>query len=144
MSNHAPLPQKELTTSQRAMLRKVKIGIVIAVGIVLILIGVSFYINLQIKGELQFVNFNWTDHHPLFGSPYVHVEGTIFNSGSSTAGDAQLIIRLYDSQNRLLKTETMDVGDIPAKTYRNISTDIYYSGDANRCESELQWKPYGG
>lgn len=98
---------------------------------------------LRTKGELHFVNFEWNDHHPLLGSPYVHVEGTIFNSGERNAGDVELTIRIYNSAGTLLSTETMDAGDITSKTYKNISIDIHYSGDASRIETELQFRSYG-
>jgi len=128
---------------KKLMLKKVKIGIAIAVVILILAVAVFVYFGFQNKGELNFVNFKWTDNHPLFSSPYVHLEGTIFNSGSSTAGNVQLVIRIYNSQGTLLKTETMNIGDIEGKTYKNISIDVQYSGDADKIETELGYRPYG-
>jgi len=96
---------KEPSPSQKAFLKKVKIGILAAVIIAIVIVAIFFYVSLQQKGELHVIDLHWSDHHPLFGSPYATVEGTIFNSGSRAAGDVELIIRLYDSQDRLIKTE---------------------------------------
>lgn len=123
--------------------RKVAVALVATVIIIAIIAFAYFSLKPESKGELHLVNFKWTDNHPLFGSPYIHVEGTIFNSGERNAGEVKLVIRIYDPQNTLLKTETLDIGDIASKTYQNISVDIPYSGYAYKVEAELQWKPYG-
>jgi flagellar basal body-associated protein FliL len=138
-----PPPEKGLSESQKSMMRKVKIGIgiiALIVIIALVIFAISTFVN---RGDLQFVNFKWTDNHPWFSSAYVHVDGTIFNSGSSTARDVQLVTRIYNSQGTLLKTDTTDIGDISSKEYKNISLDIQYSGSASRVESELEYKPFG-
>jgi len=139
-----PPSDKEPSSSQKALLKKVKIGITVAVIVVISALILFTYFGLQKRGEVYAVDFKYSDHHPLFGSPYFHVEGSVFNSGERTAGDVELTIRLYDSHGTLLKTETMNIGDIPTKTYRNINIDIPYSGDTDRCETGLAWRPYGG
>lgn len=140
LSSQPPSPSdKDL--SQKTLIRKIKIGAVVGIIIVIVVVSVLVYMFMN-KGDLQFVNFTWTDNHPWFSSAYVHVTGTIFNSGSSTAGDVQLVMRIYNSQRTLLKTETSDIGDISAKEYKNISFDIQYSGDANSLEWALSYKPF--
>lgn len=37
--------------------------------------------------QLHEVNVWWDDYHPWFVSPYVHIEGSIFNSGSYPANN---------------------------------------------------------
>lgn len=123
--------------SHKGMSRKTKIGMVIVTILIIAIITVVFDVFFLQRGQLEVIDSTWNDNHPLFGSPYVHLECTIFNSGSSTAGDVQLVIRIYDG-GTLLKTETMNIGNIAGKTYKNISIDIQYSGYADRLETSLQ------
>lgn len=143
MTQPPPPSDKSLSDSQKAMMRKIKIGIGLVTLIVIIALVVWFFVFWSNQSDLEFVNFTWNDNHPWFSSAYVHVEGTIFNSGSSTAGNVQLITRIYDSQGTLLKTDTANIGSISAKEYKNINFDIQYSGDASRIQNELQYKPFG-
>jgi len=129
---------KEL--ARKAFMKKVKRGVVVAVVIVIVAVVVFVLIS---PGELS-IKFTWHDNHPQYGSPpFVHFEGTIFNSGTKNATDVKLIVRLYDSYNTLIKTETVDVGDVLANGSKDINVDIPHLGLAERCETELQWKPYG-
>jgi uncharacterized integral membrane protein len=145
MSLPPPPPPKEgLTEEQKQSIRrKVRIGIGLIILIAIIVLTAILILTFINRGDVQFVNFHWTDNHPWFSSAYVHVDGTLFNSGSSTAGSVQLVTRLYDSQGTLLKTDTMNVGDIASKQYKNISTDIQYSGTASRVETAISYHPFG-
>lgn len=128
---------------QKALMKKIKIGILVAVVIVIVVVAVYVYFELQSKGDLYFIDCDWSDHHPLFGSPYATVEGTIFNSGSRTAGDVELIVRLYDSQDRLIHTEVIYIGSIFSKESKTFTYNIQYSGDAHGFEAAIGYKPYG-
>jgi len=138
LSQLASIPSdKEL--ARKALMKKVRKGVVVAA--VIVIVAVAVFVLLS-PGELS-IKFSWNDNHPLYGSPYVHLVGTIFNSGTKNATDVKLIVRLYDSENTLIKTETVDIGDIPAKGSKDINVDIQHYGFAKRCETELQWKFHG-
>jgi hypothetical protein len=120
------------------------IGLLLTATVVLVVAGLLIYISFLNQGRLETVNFMWVDHHPASDLPYVHVEGTVFNSGSSGARNVQLITRIYDSQGMLLKTEITDLGDIATGAYKKVSVDLQYAGKADKCEVALAWKPFGG
>ena len=120
------------------------IGIVLAGTVVVVLAGLLVYVAFLNQGRLRTVDLIWVDHHPTSGLPYVHLEGTVVNSGSSGARSVQLVTRIYDSEETSLRIEITDLGDIPAGAYRKISLDIQYSGKAAKCEATLRWKPFGG
>lgn len=130
--------EADLTPSQKPSLKMFVYGAVI-VGVIAIIgwVLASAYLG---RGELYVVDLVWNDNHPLFSSPYAHVEGSIFNSGERTASNVVLVLRLYSSGDTLLKTESLDIGYIGAKQYRSFSIDIYYSGDAARCSWQLSYK----
>jgi hypothetical protein len=96
------------------------------------------------QGRLETVDFTWVDYHPASDLPYVHVEGAVFNSGSSRARNVQLITRIYDSNGTLLQTQITGLGDIPARAYTEVSIDVRHAGRAYKCEVALVWKPFGG
>jgi len=78
--------------------------------------------------QLHEVNFNWEWNEPWIGSHYVHVSGAVFNSGTYTARNVRINIWLYDSNLTLIRSDTINLGDISGKTYTNFAIDIYYSG----------------
>jgi prefoldin subunit 5 len=78
--------------------------------------------------QLHGVEVYWEDYYP---SPYIHVYGSVFNSGSLTAYNVVCTVRIYDKYNRLLKTENIGIGDIDGKSYRAFSNIIEYYGDAD-------------
>ena len=80
------------------------------------------------KPQLHEVNFNWEWNEPWIGSHYVHVSGAVFNSGIYTARNVRINVWLYDSNNVLIRSYTINLGDISGKTYSNFATDIDYSG----------------
>jgi hypothetical protein len=57
-----------------------------------------------------------------------HVSGAVFNSGTYTARNVRINVWLYDSNNVLIRSYTINLGDISGKTYSNFATDIDYSG----------------
>ena len=89
--------------------------------------------------QLHRVEVYWTDNHPLFASPYVSIEGTIFNSGSQTAYSVVYTIRIYDASDTLLKTEEIHLGNIYGKSYETFDVDIEYSGDADYITTTLSY-----
>lgn len=120
------------------------IGLIMAVIVVFIIVCLLIYSAFLNTGQLKTVDFIWDDHHPTSSSPYVHLEGTVVNSGSSEAQSVQLMTTIYDSERTPLKTETTDLGDIPPGASKNISLDIQYTGKAYDCQVTLKWKPFGG
>lgn len=120
------------------------IGLLLTGMVVLVVASLLIYSAFLNQGRLETVNFIWVDHHPASGLPYVHVEGTVFNSGSSGARNVQLITRIYDSQGTLLKTEITDLGDIPTGANKKVSIDVQYAGKADKCQVTVVWKPFGG
>lgn len=120
------------------------IGIILIGIAVFIVVCALIYNAFLNQGHIEIVDLFWVDHHPTSDLPYVHLEGTVANSGSSTALSVQLGTRIYDSVGTLLRTEITDLGDIPAGTFKKISLDIQYSGKADKCRATLTWKPFGG
>jgi len=89
------------------------------------------------KAQLHRVNVAWSDHHPWFSSPYISISGTVFNSGSETALNVRVAVRIYDSRGTLLKTEEILLGIIEGKSYKNFDMTIGYSGDADSVTTEI-------
>lgn len=77
--------------------------------------------------QLHEVNFKWEFHEPWIGGYYVHVSGAVFNSGTYTAKNVRINVWLYDSNYVLIKSYTINLGDISGKTYSNFAEDIGYS-----------------
>jgi peptidoglycan hydrolase CwlO-like protein len=78
--------------------------------------------------QLHKVNFNWEWHEPWLGRHYVHVSGAVFNSGTYTAKNVRINVWLYDSNHVLIRSYTLNLGDINGKTYSNFATDLEYGG----------------
>jgi len=78
--------------------------------------------------QLQQVNVKWTDNHPLFGSAYVYLSGTIFNSGTNTASNVVITVEIYDSSNKLLGSGTISLGTISGNSYKNFEQGFNYGG----------------
>lgn len=90
--------------------------------------------------QLHEVEVYWTDNHPLIGSPYVNIYGSIFNSGSQTAYSVVCTVRVYDVYDTLLKTEPIHLGNIEGKSYQSFDVDIEYSGDAENVTTTLGYE----
>ena len=90
--------------------------------------------------QLHEVEVYWTDNHPLIGSPYVNIHGSIFNSGSQTAYSVVCTVRVYDVYDTLLKTEPIHLGNIEGKSYQSFDVDIEYSGDAEYVTTTLGYE----
>jgi len=88
--------------------------------------------------QLHKVNVQWTDH-PRYGSPYVSIQGSIFNSGSESAHNAILTVRIFDKAGTLLKSEEINLGTVDGKSYIAFSVDIPYSGDADSVTTTLTY-----
>jgi hypothetical protein len=119
-------------------------SIVLAGTTVFIIVGLLIYFAFLNEGRLETVDFTWVDYHPTSDLSYVHLDGTVLNTGSSSARQVRLVARIYDSEGTLLRTEITDLGDIPVGACKKISVDIQYAGKANKCEVDLRWKPFGG
>lgn len=76
--------------------------------------------------QLHEVNIIWDWNEPLIGDYYVHVSGTVFNSGTYMARNVRIDVWLYDSNGVIIKSDTINLGDIAGKTYVNFVKDIYY------------------
>jgi len=137
---YPPQPQNGgLTQDQKQIRRYAKIITYLIILIVIIAIAVYAAFTLTKRGDVEFVNFQWSDNHPFFSSAYVHATGTLYNAGSATAQDVQLTTRIYNSQGALLETDTMNIGNIASKEYKNVITDIQYSGTASRVQYEIRY-----
>lgn len=88
--------------------------------------------------QLHKVNIQWTDHQ-RYPSPYVSIQGSIFNSGSESAHNAVLTVRIFDSAGTLLKSEEIHLGTIDGKSYIAFDVDIPYSGDADSVTTTLTY-----
>lgn len=87
-------------------------------------------VNSLKAAQLHEVNEKWSDNHPLFSSPYISISGAIFNSGTNSASNVMLTVKIYNSAGTLLKSEDLTFGTIQGKSYSNFDTTIGYSGDA--------------
>ncbi len=121
------------------MNKKVKIAVAVAaiacVATVAILVLTIPPSGLTIQGS-------WSTN-TFLGFGTVHYDATIFNHENSTANSVQLVIMLFDSRDFMVKTETVDLGFIPAQSSKSISLDIQYSGaqGISRVEPHLVWTP---
>jgi hypothetical protein len=120
------------------------IGLLMVIIVVVVVVGLVIYVVFSNQSHLETVDFTWIDHHPASGLPYVQVEGTVYNPGSSGARNVLLITRIYDSNGTLLETQMTGLGDIPAGGYKEVSIDVQYAGKAGNCEVSLAWNPFGG
>jgi hypothetical protein len=113
------------------------VGLLLAAAVAIVVAGLLTYVFFLNQGRLETVNFLWVDHHPASDLPYVHVEGTVFNFGSSGARNVQLVTRIYDSQVALLKTEVADLGIIPqVPTRRSV---LIYSTRERLLNVKFHW-----
>lgn len=88
--------------------------------------------------QLHKVDIRWSDHQ-RYPSPYVSIQGSIFNSGSESAYNAILTVRIFDSVGTLLKSEEIHLGDIDGKSYIAFNVEIPYSGDADSVTTTLTY-----
>jgi len=101
-------------------------------------------VNLQDEVEvlkapqLHKVNVQWTDY-PRYPLPYVLIQGAVFNSGSESAHNAILTVRIFDKAGTLLKSEEIHLGTIEGKSYIAFSVDVPYSGDADSVTTTLAY-----
>jgi hypothetical protein len=120
------------------------IALILAAIAVIVTVVLLIYVAFLNQGRVEIVSLTWADNHPKADFPYVHLDGTVVNSGSFGARQVELLTRIYDSGGTLITTEITNLGDIPADSYKKINIDIRYAGNANRCEATLRWKPFGG
>ena len=88
--------------------------------------------------DLDLINNYWTDNHPLVGSPYVHVDGTVVNFGKETAYNVVLKVEIYE-EAVLLKTKNIYLEDIYGEWYGKFDVDIEYSGDADSVDMSVSY-----
>jgi len=88
--------------------------------------------------QLHKVNVQWTDY-PRYPLPYVLIQGAVFNSGSESAHNAILTVRIFDKAGTLLKSEEIHLGTIEGKSYIAFSVDVPYSGDADSVTTTLAY-----
>ena len=95
--------------------------------------------NAELKSaDLDLIDTYWTDHHPLFGTPYVHIDGTVVNFGKETAYEVVLKVEIYEGAV-LLKTENIYLEDIYGEWYGKFDVDINYSGDADSVDMSVSY-----
>ena len=95
--------------------------------------------NEQLKSaDLGLIDTYWTDNHPLFGSPYVHVDGTVVNFGRETAYEVVLKVEIYEDAV-ILKTENIYLENIWGNWYGKFDVDIGYSGDADSVDMSVSY-----
>lgn len=82
----------------------------------------------DLQSQLYLLNYEATVHTIEFGTDYVTIKGTIFNSGSDSVSNVFLYIRIYDIEDSLIKTEEVPLGTIAHKSYKNFDTDIEAEG----------------
>ena len=146
-----------MTEVEKKGIEKSKIGLLASIVIIVILVISSLLLytrvnrlqnqvnNLQSQidslnaPQLHEVNIRWSDHHPLFGATHISISGTIFNSGTNSAYNVVLTIKIYDSADTLLKSEELSFGTISGKSYKNFDTTIEYSGDAEYITTTLTY-----
>jgi uncharacterized coiled-coil protein SlyX len=92
------------------------------------------------KPQLHNVNFEWSTYEPWVGQHYIHVTGTVFNSGTYTASNVKIEVKIYNSNMVLIKSGTINLGSIPGKEYTNFDTTIEYDG---HCASYAYAVTYG-
>ncbi len=121
------------------MNKKVKIVIVIAA---IALVAPAIILALTRPPSGLSIQASWSDNTSL-GSGTLHYECTIINHDNKTARSVQLMITLKDQSNSVIKTETVDVGDIPALGSKDISVDISHSGfeSVGKVDAWLTWAP---
>lgn len=100
--------------------------------------GLQNEIEALKASQLHKVDVHWTDHQ-RYPSPYVSIQGSIFNSGSDSAYNAILTVRIFDSVGTLLKSEEIHLGKIDGKSYIAFDVDIPYSGDADSVTTTLTY-----
>jgi len=89
--------------------------------------------------QLHKVDVQWTDHQGRYPSPYISIEGSIFNSGSETAYNTILTVRIFDSASTLLKSEEIHIGTVAGKSYNAFDVDIQYSGRADSATTNITY-----
>jgi len=87
--------------------------------------------------QLHLVGEYWTDNYPLSAS--IDLYGSVFNSGSQTAYNVTLTVRIYDTNDALLKTREIPLGNIVGKSFETVDIEVQYSGDADHVISTLEF-----
>jgi len=88
--------------------------------------------------QLHKVDVQWADHQ-RYPSPYISIEGSIFNSGSESAYNTILTVRIFDSVSALLKSEEIHLGTVAGKSYNVFNVDIQYSGRADSVTTTITY-----
>ncbi len=88
------------------------------------------------------IQSSWSTN-TILGSSTLHYEGTVFNNEKTTVKSVQLTLRIYDSNDFMIKSEDVNVGDIPAQSSKNVNVDIQLSSftGVSRVEPQLKWNP---
>jgi len=91
--------------------------------------------------QLHKVDVQWADHQGGLRqpAPYISIEGSIFNSGSETAHNTILTVRIFDSASALLKSEEIHLGTVAGKSYNAFDVDIQYSGRADSVTTTITY-----
>ena len=127
------------TEQKKLSIGNLKAGALLVSAIVMIgIIGYGFIGMFQERADLNIVSSKWT-YYPQSTSHYVRVSVTIFNRGDRFARDTELTITIYDYWGFRLKTEVMNIGDIPPRAYESYFFKIQYSGNVTSVTTTLMW-----
>jgi len=78
--------------------------------------------------QLHLINYDEEIHSIIFGTDYVTVGGTIFNSGTYSATNVAFTVRVYNNAMTLIETKLISFGTILGKSYVNFEDVIYAEG----------------
>ncbi len=89
--------------------------------------------------QLHKVDVQWADHQGRYPSPYISIEGSFFNSGSESAYNTILTVKIFDSASTLLKSEEIHIGTVAGKSYNAFDVEIQYSGRADSVTTTITY-----
>lgn len=95
-------------------------------------ISIAFMMSMRISYEaeidnLQDATFHLVNIETVNYGDYVFVKGIVFNSGT-VAGEAELLVEIYNKDEVLLESERIVMGNIKGKSYKNFERSIEYDG----------------
>ena len=74
------------------------------------------------------INMNSKDIRPLFGTPYLHVDGEVYNSGINTGYNCSLHVTAYQKNEVLAINTDIMLGTIKGQSYALVNASLTYSG----------------
>jgi len=96
----------------------------------------EWQIYLLEEPQLHKVDTSW---YWFTSTNEVWYSGSIFNSGTYSAFNVVITVRMYDSQDTLLKSEEINLGTIFGKDYQTFDVDIYVYTKPDYITATLDW-----